>query len=144
MADQRARRRMMWIVVLGAAAGALLLLCFEWSLPGLRAWLTERPDRTVARARLLLVLTGILTILPVIWFSAYLWLLGQRISNARRYPLPSMLFLRDVQVVSRPAAETRARVVKGMAVFLTAIGLGLLGLLWWIGKSIEESFLRSS
>jgi hypothetical protein len=137
-ADPGARRRAVWIVVLGAVAGAVLLLLLEHSLPGIRAWATERSDLTAARVRLVLVVTGTLTIVPLVGFAVYLWLLGERISSAARFPLPSMKILRDTVVVSGQAAVTRSRLVKALAVLLTTLALGLLSILWWVASWVES------
>ena len=76
-ADAGTRRRAIWIVVLGIAAGVVLLLWFEQSLPALIAWATENPDQGAARAKLLLALIGTVIVVPLAGFAAYLWFLGE-------------------------------------------------------------------
>jgi hypothetical protein len=58
-ADPGFRRRAIRIVILGVAAGAVMLFWVEQSLPALIAWVTERPDLGAARAKLLLALIGL-------------------------------------------------------------------------------------
>ncbi len=136
-ADPRARRRGIWIVVFGAAVGAILLLWFEHSLPGIRAWATERSDLTAKRARLLLVVIGASLIGPLLAFSVYLWFLGRRIAIAQRYPLPSMKLIQDMKIVCGPAAEKRGRLMKAMALLLASSAIGLLSILWWLVNLLE-------
>jgi len=138
-ADPRACRRVIWILVVSAAAGAVLLLWFEHSKPGIRAWITERSDLIAERAGLLLVVIGVLLIGPLLAFSVYLWFLGRRIAIAQRYPLPSIKLIRDMKVVCSPAAEKRGRLVKAMALLLASLAIGLLSILWWLGNSLETS-----
>ena len=130
-ADAGTRRRAIWIVVLGIAAGAVLLLWFEQSLPALIAWTTGNPDQGAARAKLLLALIGTVIVVPLAGFAAYLWFLGERISKSGRFPLPSMKVVQDTVVVTGQAAVTRSRFVKALAVFLAISVIGMLCMLWW-------------
>ncbi|HEX9153964.1 MAG TPA: hypothetical protein VF819_00290 [Nitrospira sp.] len=130
-ADAGTRRRAIWIVVLGIAAGAVLLLWFEQSLPALIAWATGNPNQGAARAKLLLALIGTVIVVPLAGFAAYLWFLGERISKSGRFPLPSMKVVRDTVVVTGQAAVTRSRFVKVLAVFLAISVIGMLCMLWW-------------
>jgi hypothetical protein len=129
--DPGARRRAIWIVVLGVTAGAVVLLWFEQSLPALIAWATENPDQGTARAKLLLALIGTVIVVPMAGFAAYLWFLGERISRSGRFPLPSMKVVRDTVVVTGEDAVTRSRFVKALAVFLAISAIGMLCMLWW-------------
>jgi hypothetical protein len=130
-ADPGARRRAIWIFILSVTAGAVVLFWFEQSLPALMTWATETPDVGAARAKLLLALIGTLIVVPLAWFGVYLWFLGERISRAERFPLPSMKVVRDTVVVTGEAAVTRGRIMKALAVFLTISALGMLCSLWW-------------
>ena len=130
-ADAGTRRRAIWIVILGIAAGAVMLRWFEQSLPALIAWATENPDQGAARARLLLALIGTVIVAPLAGFAAYLWFLGERISRSGRFPLPSMKVVRDTVVVTGEDAVTRSRFVKALAVFLAVSAIGMLCVLWW-------------
>ena len=130
-ADAGTRRRAIWIVVLGIAAGAVLLLWFEQSLPALIAWATGNPNQGAARAKLLLALIGTVIVVPLAGFAAYLWFLGERISKSGRFPLPSMKVVQDTVVVTGQAAVTRSRFVKALAVFLAISVIGMLCMLWW-------------
>lgn len=130
-ADAGARRRAVWIVLLGATAGAVTLLWFEQSLPALIAWAIEGPDSGAARARLLLALIGTVIVVPLVGFAVYLWFLGEQISRSGRFPLPSMKVIRDTVVVTGQAALSRSRCVKAFAVFLALSALGMLCALWW-------------
>lgn len=130
-ADAGTRQRAIWIVVLGIAAGAVLLLWFEQALPALIAWATGNPDQGAARAKLLLALIGTVIVVPLAGFAAYLWFLGERISKSGRFPLPSMKVVRDTVVVTGQAAVTRSRFVKALAVFLAISVIGMLCMLWW-------------
>jgi hypothetical protein len=137
-ADPEARRRAAALVVFGAAVGVVLLLWFERSLPGLSEWVTEKPELVASRARLLLSVIGVMMILPLVGFAVYTWLLGRRITSGGRFPPRSMRVLRDTVVLTGQVAESRARVMKLLALVLISLALGLLIILFWLAFSITN------
>jgi len=126
-ADPRARRQALWVGLIGAAGGALLLWLFLGNQARVRAWFLDNADTLMDNP--LLVGLGMLVLMsPVIGLSVYLLVLGQRIVRARRFPPPGMTLSRDTPVLKEGAAVLRGRVVQVAAGVLLTASLGICAL----------------
>jgi hypothetical protein len=115
------------IVVVGAAVGSLLLLGF-WRYRGhVREWILSEPALTTHRIWILLLLVGFSASAPLFGFAAYLWWLGGKVVRAQQFPPPGYPVLRDTPVLRGPAALSRARGLK-----ILAVVLGVASILLWL------------
>jgi hypothetical protein len=101
----------------------------------LREWLLSDPSQTTTRARILLVGLAAALVLPTIAMAIYLWRLGNRIVNERRFPPDGVRMIRKVPIVRGKPALLRGRIfqacaaVIGMAAVVMALMLGRLAAL---------------
>lgn len=126
-ADPSARRAALAIVGILTVLGFALLVFVIKGRPALTAWLEEDPG---TRIRWVLVWLGATTVVPLLGFGAYLWLVGMRIVHAERYPLPGAKVMRDTPVLSGDAARIRGRFAQALAVLLGVAAALLASSLW--------------
>jgi hypothetical protein len=137
-ADPAARRPAVLLVVLGTVVGALLILGFERYRTQLRDWLVSEPGELARRVKLVFSLTAALLSAPLVAFAAYLWSLGAKVVRAGVFPPPGYRVIRDTPVITGPAAESRGRALKALALYLGVASAVLWLLLWWLGRVFSE------
>jgi hypothetical protein len=106
-------------------------------LPGILAWVGDDPASARPKVQLLLLVIGVMSVGPLFVMAVYLSRLGRHISSARRFPPPSMKVLHDTPVLVGAAADTRARIVKGLGILLAVLAIGLLITLWRVASLVE-------
>ena len=135
-ADPRARRKAVFLIIVGTLIGAVLIVSFERYRGELHEWLLADPSGH--RIQLLLYSLAVLGAVPLIAFALYLWVLGVRVVQAQQFPPPGQRVVRDTAVVTGEAARSRGRVLQGLAIaFVTVAGL-LCFLLWRVASVIVE------
>ena len=87
-ADPSLRRRVVWLLVVGALVGVLLILGLERYRAALREWIGSDPQNAAHRLRLALVFLAIVLCAPVIGFAAYLWAYGASVLRTGQFPPP--------------------------------------------------------
>lgn len=137
-ADPSARRQAVLLVVLGAVVGALLILGFEHYRTSLRDWLLSDPGELGHRVKLVFLLTAALLSAPLVAFAAYLWSLGAKVVRAGEFPPPGYRVIRDTPVIAGPAAVSRGRGFKALALSLGVASALLWVLLWWFAGVFSE------
>jgi hypothetical protein len=129
-ADPAARRRAILLVAGGALAGTLLIAAGALFRAPLLEWLQSEP-------RLLLLLMAAALSGPLLLLAAHLWSLGTRVLQARQFPPPGHRVIRDTPVVAGPAAISRGRGLKALALVLGVAAVLLSLLLWRLGALIR-------
>ncbi len=129
-ADPAARRRAVWLLVIAAVPGALLIMIFERHGAALFEWLISDPARAQARLRLTFLLSGAVFALPLLMLAAYLRSLARRVRKTGRFPLPGQSVLRDTPVLEGDPALGRARMFEHFAAALMSAAL-VLAFIWW-------------
>jgi hypothetical protein len=126
-ADPAAKRQALVFVILGAFAGAVLMIGFERYRIPLRDWVLSEPGKFGFRLRLVFLVTGVLLSVPLVTFAIYLWALGARVLRAQQFPPPGYRVIRDTPVVEGQAAIFRGRGLK-----VLALCLGMVAVLLWL------------
>ncbi|HZP92991.1 MAG TPA: hypothetical protein VFB20_08930 [Burkholderiales bacterium] len=129
-ADLRRRRRVLAIVLVGAAIGVVLFWTFDRYRPVLEAWLDAAPSGSAGRLGIILAAIAVLACVPLLGLAGYLWSLGRRVVRARRYPLPGSAVYRDTRVFRDRAAIRRGRLLQTLAAMFLLAGVGLSFALW--------------
>ena len=137
-ADAAARRHALVVVVLGALTGALLLVGFERYRIPLRDWVLSESEKSAHRVKLVFLVSGGLLSTPLVAFAVYLWSLGARVLRARQFPPPGYRVIRDTPIVGGPAAMSRGRGLK-----ILALCLGLASAILWLLLWRLASLLRA-
>jgi hypothetical protein len=88
------------------------------------AWINEdfHVRATLVIGLLMLAVSG-----PPLGIAWYLWRIGARTLAAGRYPPPGVAMLRDLPVITGPAAVTRARLLRAFSA-MTAVTAVLMSL----------------
>jgi hypothetical protein len=136
-ADPAVRRQAVLLVALGTAVGALLILGLERYRTPLRDWLLSEPAERARRVKLVLSLTVALLSAPLVAFAAYLWFLGAKVVRAGAFPPPGYRVIRDTPVIAGPAAVSRGRGLKALALGLGVAAALLWLLLWRLGRLFQ-------
>jgi hypothetical protein len=131
-ADPKARRHAILVLGCSALIGAAAILAFLSYRPALEGWVTEDPAQMRGRLRLVLGALGVLLTAPLAGLAVYLWRLGSRVVQARRFPPPGMAVIRDTPVLWDRDAERRGRWMQLFAALLAVAACMMLGLLWLI------------
>ena len=113
-------RRAVWTVVVGTAIGAALIALARHIAPSPPA----------AQAPLVVTAVGVLAVVPLLGFAAYLWRLGDRARRTGQFPPPGTATLRTAPPVVGLAARRRAALAQAFAVLLGACAIALSVLLW--------------
>jgi hypothetical protein len=71
------------IVVVGAAAGAVMIAAWTYVKPSLEAWLREDPQQLERRARIVILIVSAFISGPALAFAVYFWRLGARARHPR-------------------------------------------------------------
>jgi hypothetical protein len=129
-ADPAARRRVLWLLVMGSAIGVVALSFLDQGLAALERWLRSDPGEFAQRfATIAALFAGSITA-PLIAFAALLWIRGTRIRRERRVPLQGERVIRDTPILAGDAAEARGRLLQGFAIGF-ALCAGLLAIALW-------------
>jgi hypothetical protein len=129
-ADPAARRNAVLFVVLGALAGTLLLVGFEFYRIPLREWVLSEPGKFGLRVKLVFLVLGVLLSAPLGAFAVYLWSLGAQVLRAQQFPPPGYRVIRDTLIIDGKAALSRGRGLKVLALCLAVLAVLLWLLLW--------------
>jgi hypothetical protein len=135
-ADPAARRQALLLLAAGTLVGALLIVGWERYKIPLRDWLESEPGELAHRARLGFLLLAMALSAPVLAFAARLWRLGARVLRARQFPPPGYRVIRDTPVISGPAAVSRGRVFKALALCLGVAAVLMWLLLWRLVRTL--------
>lgn len=122
-ADPVARRRALWMMALSVAVVAMVALVMDDWLAGVML-----RDPALARPVIAGALRWVTAVvaLSVAAFAVYAWLLGRRITSARRFPPPGMAVMRDTVVLDGAPARRRGLLIQGIAIALAALALLLV------------------
>src|SRR5262245_36226135 len=138
-ADPTARRQAVLVLVVGICVGAVLIAAFERYRGLLSDWVLADPGDPVQRARLIIVLAGILLVAPVLGIAGYLWSVGGRIVHTREFPPPGLRVIRDTPIITGERAVARGRLLKVLALGLGIVSALLLLLLWRLESVLGTS-----
>lgn len=116
-ADRDHRRRILFIYILAATLGALIL---GWGLPWAEQALARQDPQTAWR-----VLKAALAVvfLSVVAMGLYLFRLGRRVLESERFPPPNHKVVRDTRILEGKEAKTRGRMLVFLSFLLISIGL---------------------
>lgn len=120
MQIESARRRALWIVVVGTATGAALIALARHIAP----------SPSAAQAPLVVAAMGVLAVGPLLVLAVYLWRLGDRARLTGQFPPPGTANIRTAPPVVGLAARRRAGLAQAFAVLLGACAIALAVLLW--------------
>lgn len=84
-ADPDARRKAVFLLIMGTLIGAVLMVSFERYRGKLHDWLLADPSGH--RIQLLLYLLAVWGV-PLVAFAVYLWVVGARVVQAQKFPPP--------------------------------------------------------
>ena len=92
-----------------------------------RAWVMEDPP---TRVPLTLTALGVLLVLPLVGFAAYMWRMATRVRVERVFPPSGYRVLRKTLPLTGDAAVSQARLLRALAVFLAVAAALLVFQLW--------------
>jgi len=124
---ERARRRAVWVIVIGTALGAVLMAIGRRALPSVS------PDQ----APLVLAAMGALAVVPLLALARYLWRLGARGHRVAQFPPPGTVTIRATPPLVGVAARRRARLAQAFALLLGVSAVALAILLWRLSKLLS-------
>ena len=101
----------------------------------LTAWLLDAPGTRVPIA---LVTLGVLLVLPLLAFAAYMARLGGRAIESRRFPPQGYKTLRPQDALTGDAAVARGRISRILAMLLAAGAIPLVVVLWRLGSLLSQ------
>jgi hypothetical protein len=137
-ADSTAWRKAIIIVIISAIVGSLLIVVFESYRLQMFDWLLSDHGKLAHRLRILIILAAAFEAIPLFSCSVYLWPLGCKILNYKRFSLPGQRVIRDTLILEGQAAMKRGRVLKTLAVFLAVAGVILCFVFWRLIAILEE------
>lgn len=129
-ADPKARRRAVFVAVIGTIVGATFILGFESYRAALQDWILSEPGQSADKLKLVLLAAAAVLSAPLLVFGAYIWVLGARVTRAQQYPPIAQPVIRDTLVVNGRAAVLRGNILKVLAVCLIAAAF-LLPVAFW-------------
>jgi hypothetical protein len=135
-ADPVARRRAVWVVVIGSLIGGVAIFAFERYRPGLEQWLVSDPDLLAPRLTTVTLFLAVIITAPLFVVAAYLWVRGTSVCRYQRFPLQGERLLRDTPVVRGQAAAVRGRVLQFFAVGLAVMATLLAWVLWGLATIV--------
>ena len=94
---------------------------------GFRNWILEDPATRVPPAFIVL---GVLLVVPLFGFVAYIWRMTQRITAERRFPPSGYRVIGNKPPVTGDEALRSARILRALAMFLLAAAVMLVFQLW--------------
>ena len=116
-ADPQTRARSLRLALVVAVAGFSLFSLFLYQRDGIVEWLESHLDTLIQHSWLVFVVMVAL-LSPLIVFGGCLLHLGNRIVEAKHYPLPDMPVARDTEELTGDAAVRRGRLLQGLAMVL--------------------------
>jgi hypothetical protein len=116
------------------------MAAFERYRVPLRDWVLADPAASLQRARLIVVLLGILLVAPLLAFAGYLWSVGGRIIQASEFPPPGFRVIRDTAFITGERAVSRGRLLKVIALGCGVVS-ALMGFLLWRLESVLSASL---
>jgi len=130
IADPAARHRSLWVLVICAAIGGLLILGFGRYRQALLDWVVADPAEVRRRVSLVFFVGAGLFTAPLLFFAGYLWRFGATIIRAESFPPPGHAVVRDTPALSGADAVRRGRTFKILATIFAGGALLLWLLLW--------------
>lgn len=137
-ADPEARRRAVILIGVAAIVGTGAIFLLERYRGDLEVYLERNADYLVAHPEILALGLFIL-LLPIIFFSLYLWRHGSSVVVARRFPPPGMAVTRDTPVLSGMAGVRRGRIIQVLALLLMSCSVGLPLFLWYVLSQLTDA-----
>lgn len=135
-ADPAARRQVLLLLAVTAAAGVVLYVGAERYAPAIRDWTLADPSAAAGRVRLVFLLFGGILVAPLLAFAAYLWRLGARGMQAAEFPPPGYRVVSDTLVLRGADAVARGRGARLVALVVASAGVALLILCWRLGAAL--------
>lgn len=129
-ADPVARRRGVWLVVIGALIGGFTVFALERYLPLLERWLLSDSDQLAQRLTIVVVFLVVVITAPLFAFAAHLWVRGTNVCRHQRFPLPGERVIRDTPIVRGEVAVVRGRVLQCFAIGLAVLASLVAVALW--------------
>jgi Ca2+/Na+ antiporter len=117
-ADSQARTRAFAITFAVILSGICVMVLFERNQARLADWFLANMA-TIADN------TGVVTAVvsacfaPFYLIAGYIFLIGHRVIDSRRYPPPGQRVIRDTKIMEGHAAVTRGRLLKVLSIMLT-------------------------
>ena len=129
-ADARSWRQGLVVALVVVLIGAILIVAYKQYAPELHAWLGDTPSESRTRFGIVLAAMAALGCVPLLGLAVYLWIFGNRVIRAQRFPLPGSFVVRDTPVLRDRAAIRRGRVFEAFAAAFFVAAFGLLFALW--------------
>jgi hypothetical protein len=114
-------------VVGGTVLGGAAIALFVRDRAALLAWVAADPQ---PRARLLLGAVGVVAVVPLLAFAAYVWRIGARTLEAGQFPPPGVRVVRDTPIVTGRPAIMRGRLLRAFALAFAGGAVALALALW--------------
>lgn len=128
-ADPGVRRNAILVTTAAGAVGLALVVSMDHFSTDIATWVESGVQEN---KKISAVVSAVVMVLvaPILFASAYLFLLGRRTVSARRYPPPGVAVIRDTPVVEGNRSLVRGRIIQVLAIVLTASSLVLPLLVW--------------
>ena len=127
------------MAIAAAFIGSVMILIFHNYKDPFLNWLLSDPALLFPRLKRMLAVVATMGALPLISFAVYLWVLGNRIIAARRFPLENQKVVRDTPILEGRSAVARGRILRALAGFFGLSSIAPCFLFWWVFMMVIEN-----
>lgn len=117
-ADPQARRRALVITFAVIVIGMCVMVLLERNQTRMAEWFVANRATISDKTGLVAAVTSAL-FAPFFAVAIYIFLIGRRIVDTRRYPPPGHSVIRDTKIMQGRAAVTRGRLLQALSIMLT-------------------------
>jgi hypothetical protein len=116
-ADSRARTRALVITLAVIVTGICVMVLFEKNQARLADWFVANMATIADKSGVVAAVVSAF-FAPFYLVAGYLFLIGHRVIDSRRYPPPGHSVIRDTKIMEGHAAVTRGRLFQALSIML--------------------------
>jgi hypothetical protein len=135
-ADTKARQKAVRILVVSSLVGLCAILLFEYYRDDIQTWLEDN-IAILTRNTSLVFIAALVFISPILALGNYLFKLGVRIIQCKRFPPANYAVSRDARVIEGSAAVRRGRLLQLLSIFLMITAGTLPVIIWQIFRTLD-------
>ena len=137
-ADTKAKQKAIRILVVSTLVGACAILLFEYYRADIQAWLEDN-IAILTQNTSVVFMVALVFISPILALCIYLFKLGVRIVQCKRFPPANYAVSRDTRVIEGSAAVRRGRLLQLLSIFLMITAGALPVIIWQIFRTLDGS-----